>query len=260
MGGEAPLARAGGDLPGPIHVHAGREYRNGGATESDLQWVVAAYALTFGVIQVPAGRAGDIFGREGLYMVGISLFTLASLWAGFAGDPLTLNVARAVQGLGAGLLTPQVIGMIQQYFRGAERGHAFGIFGAVIGVAVATGPTLGGFLIPIFGQEHGWRAVFFVNLPVGLLTLGLAFLWFPKPLFRRRPARSDLDPVGTILLGVAVLAILLPFVESSTSRSVWLSFPVGIVLLWMWVLWERRYRERGRTPMVDLRIFQVASF
>ena len=141
-----------------------------GASESDLQWVLSGYALTFGVILVAAGRAGDIFGRAPLFMAGVVVFTGASAWAGFASDPLWLNIARALEGVGSGLISPQVVGMIQQFFRGAERGRAFGIFGSVVGVSVAIGPVLGGLLIHIFGVNNGWRWVFFVNLPVGVIS------------------------------------------------------------------------------------------
>ena len=236
-----------------------------GATESDIQWVVAGYALTFGVLQVASGRAGDLFGRGGLFIIGVVGFTAASVWAGLADAPLMLNLARAVQGLGAGLILPQVVGMIQQFFVGPERGRAFGIFGGVVGVAVAIGPTFGGFLIHLFGHQDGWRSVFFINLPVGIVAIALAALWFPRPLLSGRADTSaslarDLDPVGTVLLGLAVLGILLPFVESGASALAWVALPVGLALLAGWVAWERRYKLGGHNPMVDLDIFKVPSF
>lgn len=157
-----------------------------GASESDLQWVLSGYALTFGVVLVAAGRAGDIYGRGLLFMTGVMVFTGASAWAGLASDPLWLNIARAAQGVGSGLISPQAVGMIQQFFRGAERGRAFGVFGAVVGVSVAVGPVLGGLLIHLFGVVHGWRWVFFVNIPFGVLAIALALVWFPRPLLRAR--------------------------------------------------------------------------
>ncbi|HNP16128.1 MAG TPA: MFS transporter, partial [Terrimesophilobacter sp.] len=113
-----------------------------GATSSELQWVLSGYALTFGVGLVSAGRAGDIFGRGPLFIAGVALFTISSIVAGFSPDPLSLNIARAFQGIGSGLLSPQAVGMIQHYFRGAERARAFGFFGAAVGVSVAVGPLL----------------------------------------------------------------------------------------------------------------------
>lgn len=235
-----------------------------GATESDLQWVLSGYALTFGVILVAAGRAGDIFGRGVLFLAGVVVFTGSSAWAGFASDPLWLNIARAVEGVGSGLISPQVVGMIQQYFRGAERGRAFGIFGSVVGISVAIGPVLGGVLIQAFGVHNGWRWVFFVNLPFGVLTVLMALWWFPRPLVHRRATRlgsgQNLDPIGSILVGLAVLGILIPFMESGASAATWGALPVGLALVVGWLAWERAYQSRGRSPMVDLRVFRYSSF
>ena len=239
-----------------------------GATSSELQWVLSGYALTFGVGLVSAGRAGDIFGRGPLFIAGVALFTISSIVAGFSPDPLSLNIARAFQGIGSGFLSPQAVGMIQHYFRGAERARAFGFFGAAVGVSVAVGPLLGGLLIQAAGAEQGWRWTFFVNVPVGIIGIILAFLWIPKPLFNRNrddaeflPAASrDLDPLGAVLLGFAVLAVLLPFVEAEAHGAVWISLPIGVGILLTWLWWERRYKRLGRSPMVDLAIFRTRSF
>lgn len=239
-----------------------------GATSSELQWVLSGYALTFGVGLVSAGRAGDIFGRGPLFIAGVALFTISSIVAGFSPDPLSLNIARAFQGIGSGLLSPQAVGMIQHYFRGAERARAFGFFGAAVGVSVAVGPLIGGLLIQAAGAEQGWRWTFFVNVPVGIIGIILAFLWIPKPLVNRHrddaeflPAASrDLDPIGAVLLGLAVLAVLLPFVEAESHGLVWISLPVGVGILLTWLWWERRYKRLGRSPMVDLAIFRTRSF
>jgi EmrB/QacA subfamily drug resistance transporter len=239
-----------------------------GASQAQIQWVLSGYALTFGVVLVAAGRAGDIFGRGFLFILGVAIFTLASLAAGFATDPVVLTIARFVQGLGSGLLNPQGVGMIQQYFRGAERGRAFGMFGSMVGISVGVGPLLGGLLIHLGGPAEGWRWMFFVNVPVGLLALALALAWFPRPLLQlprgrtTRKALSALDPVGALLLGLAVLALLLPFIEARATVSAWwwALLPVGAVLLLAWLHWERRYKAAGHSPMVDLAIFRVRSF
>lgn len=236
-----------------------------GASESDLQWVLSGYALTFGVVLVAAGRAGDILGRGPLFITGVTVFTLASVAAGLAPDPTSLNIARFVQGLGSGLLNPQAIGMIQQYFRGAERGRAYGALGSVVGISVAIGPLLGGLLVELIGAEQGWRWTFLVNLPVGVVAIILALRWFPRPLRNRRAGEArgtlrDLDPVGAVLLGAAVLALLLPFVERHLGAAGWLLLPVGLALLATWAWWERRQRSVGRAPMVDLTLFRTRSF
>lgn len=243
-----------------------------GASDSDVQWVLSGYALTFGVVLVAAGRAGDLMGRGGFFILGVVVFTVASIGAGLAPNAPALDVARFLQGAGSGLLNPQGIGMIQQYFRGAERGRAFGLFGSVVGVAVGIGPVLGGFLIGVGGPDFGWRLNFLINLPIGIVCIVLALLWFPRPLLSRIRTASpeqgsgtaqtsrSLDPVGSLLLGFAVLAMLFPFVESGTSPVTWLLFPAGIGLVYVWVRWERRYRASGRSPMVDLNIFSTRSF
>ena len=150
------------------------------ATPSDLQWVLSGYALTFGLILVPAGRFGDARGRRTGFVAGLVLFTVTSAVAGLATSPLWLIVARLVQGAAAGVVNPQVSGMIQQLFRGAERGRAFGLLGATIGISTAVGPLLGGLLIQAGGEQHGWRFVFFVNVPVGIVALMLGWRLLPR--------------------------------------------------------------------------------
>ncbi|MCB5362720.1 MFS transporter [Pusillimonas sp. CC-YST705] len=242
------------------------------ASQSNIQWVLSGYALTFGVILVSAGRAGDIMGRGGLFLAGVVVFTAASIGAGLAPSAPWLNVARFLQGLGSGLLSPQGIGMIQQYFRGAERGRAFGYLGTAVGFSVAVGPALGGLLIQLGGPDMGWRLTFLINVPVGLATIVLGWLWFPRPLItwpkKRNPAGASkhqgllasLDPVGALLLGLAVLAVLFPFMESRTTPLTWVLLPTGLALAYVWVKWERRHARLGGSPMVDLSIFSIRSF
>ena len=242
------------------------------ATQADIQWVLSGYALTFGVILVSAGRAGDLVGRGGLFLLGVCVFTLSSVAAGLAPDAGWLNGARFVQGLGSGLLSPQGIGMIQHYFRGAERGRAFGYLGTVVGFSVAIGPVLGGLLIELGGPQIGWRLTFLVNVPVGVLTVILGLRWFPGSLIARLAAGNaasgagwagllrSLDPMGAGLLGLAVLAVLFPFMESRSSALTWLLLPVGVALTGLWIAWERRFARCGGSPMVDLSIFSVSSF
>lgn len=238
------------------------------ANPSSLQWVLSGYALTFGLGLVTAGRAGDVLGRGPLFIAGVAIFTGASIGSGLADSAVWLNVCRAVQGLGSGLLSPQVIGMVQEYFRGAERGRAFGILGGAVGTSFAVGPLLGGVLIEVVGVEQGWRWTFFANVPAGIAAIVLALWWFPKPLIKRygrragpdHPDQAGLDPIGAVLLGLAVLALLLPFVEGRSRSWVWLAFPVGLGLIGCWLRWERRQKLAGRQPMVDLAVFRVRSF
>lgn len=234
-------------------------------TFADLQWILSGYTLSFGIFLVGAGRAGDLFGRGALFIFGVMLFTIASIAAGLSPDPLALNAARVIQGVGSGFLNPQGVGMIQQYFHGKERGWAFGLFGTAVGLSVAIGPVLSGFIINAFGAELGWRLTFLINVPVGLLTIFLAWRWFPRPLlfldkFKQPGWFSSLDMIGALILGLAVLAILYPFVESYRSPWLWLLLPFGFLLIYVFIRWERFYEKKGLSPMVNLGIFSISSF
>ncbi|WP_429860962.1 MFS transporter [Brevibacterium spongiae] len=238
------------------------------ASTSALQWVLTGYALSFGVVLVAAGRAGDVFGRGQLFMIGVGLFGLSSLVSGIAPDPLTLNIARVFMGLGSGLLNPQVVGLLQQYFQGPPRGRAFGLMGTTVGLSVAIGPVLGGAFIALFGSDLGWRATFLVNVPFAIASLILARAWLPTGAWRpaviegatNEKNNRDLDPIGVVLLGLGVLLVLLPFVESSVGWFIWFALPLGLAAIWAWTRWERRYARLGRPPMVDLDLFRIRSF
>jgi EmrB/QacA subfamily drug resistance transporter len=230
------------------------------AQQNALQWIVAGYALALGLLLVPAGRFGDAHGRRPVFMVGVSLFVVASAACALAQTPLELVLMRIVQGFGGGLISPQISGLIQSLFRGEERGKAFGLFGSTIAVSSAVGPLTGGALIALFGAANGWRAVFFVNLPIGAAILLLARRYLPAPTAGER-RRQALDPVGVVLLGAAILCILVPFIEQRSWHS-WLRpalFPLGALLLVVWVLHERRY-GRTREPLVSLDLFRIRSY
>ncbi|GAA4637001.1 MFS transporter [Actinoallomurus vinaceus] len=226
------------------------------ASPDGLQWILSGYALTFGLTLVPAGRLGDARSRRAVFMAGLVVFTLASVAAGVAQNIVWLVVARLVQGMAGGLLNPQIAGLIQVMFRGPERGRAFGSLGATIGIATAAGPIIGGALIALAGTQEGWRWVFYVNVPVGLIALPLAWRLLPAP--SRTPRPQSLDPVGVVLLGVGVVALLLPLVQEQQwhGRAKWLLVPVAAVMLAIFLGWERRHRE----PMIDLSLFRRRSY
>jgi EmrB/QacA subfamily drug resistance transporter len=234
-----------------------------GAGPTELQLIVAGYALAFGLALVPAGRLGDIYSRKLLFSIGLTSFTLASLACALAPSVELLLVARILQGVAAGIQMPQVLGLVQQLFQGPARGRAFGIFGATIGVATAFGPTLGGLLIAIGGENDGWRLLFWMNIPLGLIALFFAIRLLPK-----RPqgavAKTQLDLVGILLLGISVFSLMVPFVfttggpDDDPRRWFWLiGFAVGTVLF---LLWERDYGRRGKSPVVHFSLFRIASY
>ena len=231
------------------------------ADDSDVQWIVAGYALAFGVALVPAGRLGDARSRRSIFMVGIALFTLSSAAAGASPNPAFLSVARVLQGLAAGLISPQVSGFIQNLFRGPERGRAFGLFGASIGISTAVGPLLGGLLVRLGGPDFGWRLVFYVNVPIGVVLLFMAHRLLPSV---RGTRRQSLDPVGVLLFAAAILLVLLPLVEGEqgsplSTRPWWLLAP-AVALLALFYLWERHWRARGKETLVELSLLKVRSY
>ncbi len=229
------------------------------ATTGGLQWVISGYALAFGMLLVPAGRAGDATGRRRMLVIGVGVFTVGSLLSGLAPSVEMLNVARILQGLGSGLLNPQTVALIQQHFRGQDRARAFALLATTVAVATAVGPVIGGALIQILGPDQGWRWMFLMNVPIGIAAIIGAFKFIPDDRARGR-ARPDLDPLGTILLCLAILGIMLPFLERGMSALVWLSFPAGLLMLGLWWAWEQRYKRSGRPPMVDTAIFANRAF
>ncbi|MBO2452008.1 MFS transporter [Actinomadura barringtoniae] len=225
------------------------------ASEGELQWILSGYALTFGLTLVPAGRLGDARSRRAVFMAGLVLFTASSAAAGLAPTILWLVIARLVQGMAGGVLNPQIAGLIQQLFQGGERGRAFGALGATIGIATAAGPLAGGALIALAGPAEGWRWIFYINIPVGLVALVLAWRLLPAPV---RGEQQGLDPVGVTLLGVGVLAIMLPFLQERQwhGPGKWLLIPLGAAFLAVFVAWERRHAS----PLVDLALFRHRSY
>jgi MFS family permease len=238
-----------------------------GASPGDLQWVLSGYALAFGLVLVPAGRLGDAHGRRMMFVLGLAIFTVTSALAGLATGPLWLICARFAQGLASGTLNPQVAGLIQQLYRGAARGRAFGLLGAVIGVSTAIGPLLGGALILAGGATDGWRWVFYVNVPIGLLALPAAWKLLPAARERDRhgavgalqhDTRRGLDPLGIGLLGSGVVMLLVPLVEQQqwAGWGKWLMIPAGLALLAGFARWEARQRD----PAVNPQLFTRRSF
>lgn len=232
-------------------------------SDAQIQWVLSGYSLTFGLLLVPAGRLGDVFGRRRLFVLGVTLFVLGSAACALAPNATLLNVARLATGVGSGLFNPQIVGMIQQYFTGAARARAFGVIGSFIGLALAIGPLLGGVIIQTLGPDLGWRWIFGVNVPAGLLAVVLAMLWLPRPEpVDRSPGapRVDLDPFGIALFGAAIVLVMLPFLQ--VTEEVWrfAALPAALAVLSGWVRWERRYLGGGGAPMVDLRVFSDRGF
>lgn len=233
------------------------------ASSTELQLIVSGYVLTFGLALVPAGRLGDQRSRKVLFIVGLSIFTGASVAAALAPTAGFVLVARLIQGVGAGIQMPQVIGMVQELFQGKERGKAFGLFGATIGIATAFGPALGGLAIALGGEADGWRWIFWMNLPLGIAAIIATAVLLPtRP--RRDDAPLSLDPLGILLFGVTVIALMWPFLFTTGAPgddpARWWMLVVFVVAAAAFVWWERRYAASGRAPLVSLELFRLRSF
>jgi EmrB/QacA subfamily drug resistance transporter len=229
-----------------------------GAGPSQLQWIVSGYTLAFGLVPVLAGRLGDDHGRRLMFQVGVAGFAVTSALSGLAPTAEILIVARVFQGISGGLINPQVSGLIQQMFRGEERGRAFGALGTTVGLGTALGPLAGGALIALGGPDLGWRLVFFINIPVGIAVILLARRFLPQT-----PAtgRHRLDVIGSLMLGTATFCVLFGAVQSELlGRSVvLLVIPTAAFLFLFWRR-ERRLTREELDPLVDLRLFRRPSY
>ncbi len=230
------------------------------ASEATLSWIISGYALAFGLALIPAGRIGDRFGHKWVFIVGLAIFTAASVWCGLAEDSTHLIIARVVQGLGGGIFFPPVQAFIQLMFEPRKRGKPFGIMGAVIGVSSALGPIVGGLLIEAIGEENGWRWIFAVNVPIGIVALIAAVFLLPKG---AEGKKLSTDVVGLALLSGSLVAILVPLIQGEDEGwPLWtyLSLAGGVLLLVAFALWERRVEARGAEPLVPPRLFSHPSF
>ncbi|AVG24421.1 MFS efflux permease [Pontimonas salivibrio] len=235
-----------------------------GASATQVQLLVAGFVLAFGLLLVPSGRIGDLYSRRTMFLIGLTLFTLSSL-AGALSPTIELLVAsRIAQGFAAGLLMPQVLGLIQQLFLGQERGRAFGIFGAVIGLSTAFGPTLGGILVGVGGSSFGWHLLFWMNVPLGIAAFIGAVRLLPKKQDIPDYVVKDFDVIGTVLLGVTVFSFMLPFVLTTGTETDeparWWWLVLAVVSALAFGAWEKGYLARGRVAIIDFTLFQVSSF
>ena len=215
-----------------------------------VELVVSGYTMTYACLLVTGGRLGDLFGRRRLFILGLLGFTAASLLCGIAPNAAFLIGSRALQGIGAALMYPQVLAVIQTTFQAERRGKALGLFGSVIGLAAIAGQVIGGGLLALDLFGWTWRPVFLVNLPVGLLAVAAAYFIIPRD---RPESHSRLDLGGVVLSATTLLLFSVPLLEGRDLGWPWwtflclvLSIPAGFALL----RYEQRLAAAGGSPLV----------
>ncbi|MDG9707044.1 MFS transporter [Streptomyces sp. DH10] len=234
--------------------------RDMGAGDAQIQWTIAAYTLALGAGLITGGRLGDQFGRKRLFMSGLVGFMVTSALCALAVTPGMLIGMRAAQGLTAGIMVPQVFGVIRASFAPAERAKAFGAYGAVQGLASVAGPLLGGLLVEadLFGL--GWRTIFWINVPISILALVVGARVLPES---RSASTARLDLVGALLAASGILLVLLPIIQTETwgwTAGSYALLAAGIILLTLFLAYERSLAGRGGEPVFDPALLRIRAF
>jgi EmrB/QacA subfamily drug resistance transporter len=231
-----------------------------GATDSQIEWVVAAFVLAFALGLLPFGRLGDIVGRTHMFLWGVGAFTAASALCGLAPNIEFLIIARVIQGLAGAMMTPQVLAIATVTFPPHERGQAFSLFGLSAGLASVCGPILGGLLISanLFGLD--WQPIFLVNIPIGIAAIVAGYFLIP-----RLPGHAGLknDYVGIVLFGVSIVLLVFPIVEGRAyGWPAWCLAMIvaGIVGLGLFTLWTRQRARRGEPQLLNFDLITNKDF
>jgi EmrB/QacA subfamily drug resistance transporter len=244
-----------------VNVAAPSIQRDLGMSSSALEWIAAAYTLAIAVGLMTGGRLGDMFGRKRMLMIGLTGFVVASAACAFAWSPGSLIAARVLQGLSAAMLTPQAFGLIRDLFPPAQMNKAFAALGPVIGLSTVAGPIVAGLLLKanLFGTD--WRALFLINLPLGIFALAVGARVLPT-----RPAdhgKVRLDGVGTALLAAVSFLLVFPLVDGRGLG--WPAWIFGVLaatvpMLAVFVLHQRHRVRAGRTPLVEFSVLRKRSY
>jgi EmrB/QacA subfamily drug resistance transporter len=224
-----------------------------GSSFEDLQWVVDAYALALAAVLLPFGSLGDLLGRRRVFVVGLVLFSAASLLCGLSGSPTMLNLARGIQGIGGAMMFATSLALIAQEFAPHERGTALGLWGATTGFAVAVGPLVGGVLT----DGLGWEWIFLVNVPIGLATAAITLMRVPTS---TRDPSARIDWAGLVTFSAALFCLVLGLIRGNAdgwgSAKILTLLITAALLLLIFVTVELR----SERPMLDLRLFRVPTF
>jgi EmrB/QacA subfamily drug resistance transporter len=230
------------------------------ASAAAIEWLVSGYALTSASLLVCGGRLGDLYGRRRWFCVGLAAFVLASALCALAPDTAFLVAARLVQGAGGAIMAPNILSILGMAYTGRDRVRAISVYGMVMGLAAVGGQLLGGVLIDADVAGLGWRAIFWVNVPVGIVALAVSPRLVPES---RAEHAGRLDLPGAALLAAALVAIVLPLADGRQQgwpAWSWACLALGPVLLALFAGYLRRASRRGRHPLLDPAIFAVPTF
>ena len=230
------------------------------ASAAQVESVIAIYLIAYATLVVTGGRLGDIYGTKRVFLAGVLGFTLTSLWCGLAQSGPELIAARLAQGATAALMVPQVLATLHLLFADQARGRAFGIYGIVLGLAGAAGFALGGALVTLDLAGLGWRVVFFVNVPFGLLIMLAASRIMPSV---PRRAGTELDVPGAIVLFIGLLCLIGPLLfghDVHWAPWVSLTMAAGVAITAAFVKLERAVARRGGMPLIDLALLSDVAF
>ena len=249
-------------------------------TSTQVQWVQESYVLVFASLLLVWGSLADRVGRRLLLVIGLSIFVLASMWAGFSTDASSMILARVAQGIGGAMVLPTTLSLVNANFQGKERGIAFAVWGSTIGGMVALGPVLGGWLATDFGAD-GWRLAFNINLPLGLIVIIGLLIWVSES--KQEHREGGIDIVGALISVVMFATLVFGLIEgrvygwweASTKNPFeigdfkWptdgisiipVSLAISVVFTVLFVFWERARDKAHKNVLLDLALFKISSF
>lgn len=248
-------------------------------TSTQVQWVQESYVLVFASLLLVWGSLADRFGRKRVLVIGIAIFVLSSVWAGYSTDATSMIAARVLQGIGGSMVLPTTLSLVNANFQGKERGIAFAVWGATIGGMVAIGPVLGGWFATSFGDD-GWRLAFNINAPIGLIVIAGLMYWVAES--KQAQREGGLDIVGAFISVIMFLTLVFGLIEGrvygwweQTSTQfqlgdfVWptdgisvipVSLGISLVAFVVFYFWERARDKAHKNVLLDLSLFHISSF
>jgi EmrB/QacA subfamily drug resistance transporter len=230
------------------------------ASAAAIEFIVSGFSLAYAACMLTAGRLGDLYGRRRLFGVGMVLFTLASLAAGLAPTSGVLIAARVVQGVGAAVMTPQMLAILNTSFTGAQRVRAFTAFALSMGIGATFGQFIGGVLIHLDIAGLGWRTIFLINVPIGVASVLMMRGYIPES---RGTGRPGLDLIGSLLGSFGLLAIVFPLVEGREQgwpAWSWVCLAASVPLLYGFAVRQHRLEKTDRAPLISLSLFRERAF